>query len=334
MKKYLFLLVCPLLWFAGVTSGQNVTHAEYFFNTDPGVGNGTAIELTAGEEVDFITSVSTGGLDGGFHTLFVRFRNEEGIWSLLQGSTFIVNTYEPEPLSLLASAEYFFDDDPGVNNGTPITVTSGYETDVVLEIFMNDFQDLGPGFHHLFLRFQNENGTWGISPGRALYISDTIVTEPAFPLVAAEYYIDEDPGFGMGFPFTFDPCFELEETFMLPVSDLSDGDHLLFVRFRNDYETWGLPKSCEFSVTSVGVESYADDGFSVYPNPAIGYTTVKCQEVVEIEMLNITGKCILNQQLMPGSTHLYLEGVPPGIYLLRCVNQGRSITKRLVVLKP
>lgn len=37
---------------------------------------------------------------------------------------------------------------------------------------------------------------------------------------------------------------------------------------------------------------------------------------------------------MPGSTLLSLEGVPPGIYLLRYVNQGGSITKRLVVLKP
>jgi hypothetical protein len=334
MKKYLFLLVCPLLWFAGVTSGQNITHAEYFFDTDPGVGNGTAIELTAGEEVNFTATVSTEGLDGGFHTIFVRFRNEEGVWSLAHGSSFYVNTLEPVTLPALAFAEYFFDDDPGVNNGTPVTIVIDYEIGFALEIALNNHQELGPGFHHLYLRSKDLNGTWGLSQGRAFYIPDTTMTEPSFPMVAAEYYMDDDPGFGMGFPLTFNTGFEVEETFMLPVSDLSDGEHLLFVRFKNDHETWGLPKSCEFSVTSVGVDSYSDDQFLVYPNPAINFIKVEIAFAGEIEILDMNGKIRIRRQIQPGSTTIGLAEMPAGIYLLRCSNPDKIFTKRFVVLKP
>jgi PKD repeat protein len=249
MKKYLFLLIYILLWTTGNSPGQNITQAEYFFNTDPGVGNAIPLIFTAGEEVNFSATISTEGLDGGFHTLFIRFLDEEGTWSIAQGRAFLVNTYQPEPYLPMVDAEFFFDDDPGVNNGTPIAFESNFETEFIREISMNDFPDLEPGFHNLFIRFKDEYNKWSIAQGRSFYIPDTTDTEPALPLTAAEYYVDNDPGFGMGTALDFEPGLEVDETFMVPVSGIPAGEHLLYVRFMNENNIWGIPQSHGFSIT-------------------------------------------------------------------------------------
>lgn len=57
MKRILILLILAVLGALGRTAAQSVTAAEYFVNTDPGVGNGTPIPIpTPGDTVSGATS--------------------------------------------------------------------------------------------------------------------------------------------------------------------------------------------------------------------------------------------------------------------------------------
>ena len=63
---------------------SGVAAAEYYFDTDPGRGNGTALSITNNSAT---ASASLVGLTGQ-HTLHVRSQDRAGNWSTLQSFTF------------------------------------------------------------------------------------------------------------------------------------------------------------------------------------------------------------------------------------------------------
>jgi hypothetical protein len=59
----------------------------------------------------------------------------------------------------ITAAEYFVDVDPGVGYGIPVTVIPGH---TVSGNFILNTTGLTPGFHNLYVRGPNLNGTVGI----------------------------------------------------------------------------------------------------------------------------------------------------------------------------
>ncbi len=109
MKFLLKYLALSVLLSATTCVGfaQNIINAEYFFDTDPGVGNGTALSVgTPSDSVDFNATVSTTGLSRGYHLLYVRTKSNTGKWSLHQARRIYINELK------ITAAEYFYDTDP------------------------------------------------------------------------------------------------------------------------------------------------------------------------------------------------------------------------------
>ena len=113
----------------GTAWAQTVSRAEYFFDTDPGVGNGTSIAITAGALVEVNAEIDLTGLAAGVHTLFVRTRDSNGRWSLTEGRTFLIQATPVITTPTITAAEYFLDTDPGSGKGTSLTVTAGGTVD-------------------------------------------------------------------------------------------------------------------------------------------------------------------------------------------------------------
>ena len=112
--KQLYLLLAICLAFIKA-EGQVVVKAEYFWDTDPGIGSGTVITIGSAlhqDSVNITQTISTAGLSAGTHYLYIRTKDSNGHWSLSEGMD--VNV-----LPLIVGAEYFWDTDPGVGNGTP-----------------------------------------------------------------------------------------------------------------------------------------------------------------------------------------------------------------------
>ncbi|MCA6410354.1 MAG: hypothetical protein IM575_14625, partial [Cytophagales bacterium] len=122
---------------------QSVVRAEYFFDTDPGAGNGTLISFTpTGGDVTFTTSISTASLSQGFHQLAIRLKESGGLWSQFEARGFYI-TASTTDVANITAAEYFFDTDPGQGSGTPISVTAGATTNFTVSI---PTASLGAGF--------------------------------------------------------------------------------------------------------------------------------------------------------------------------------------------
>src|SRR5437867_1264221 len=119
MKRKLFLPLAAALLFYHARA-QQLTSAEYFFDSDPGVGNGTSLSVSAGDSILFAGNISTSGLSDGFHFLYLRAKDDNGVWSISERRSFYISSLAP--VATLGAAEYFFDSDPGVGNGTPLSV--------------------------------------------------------------------------------------------------------------------------------------------------------------------------------------------------------------------
>lgn len=71
----------------------NITFAEYFFDTDPGFGNGTSIALTPGVDISNLTfAANTSALTAGTHNLYIRSLDD---WSITSVRPFDVGTALP-----------------------------------------------------------------------------------------------------------------------------------------------------------------------------------------------------------------------------------------------
>ncbi|RLD60088.1 MAG: hypothetical protein DRJ05_05315, partial [Bacteroidetes bacterium] len=135
---------------------QQIIEAEYFIDTDPGVGNGIDIPITPDENIEISFSTDLPGLETGYHTLSVRFMDENGTWTL----SGIRNLYvEPEAKTgQIIAAEYFFDTDPGVGNGIPLSISNSDTLDIAMDIPVPT--DIEYGNHRLSIRTQSTDGLW------------------------------------------------------------------------------------------------------------------------------------------------------------------------------
>lgn len=233
-----------------VLSSAAVASAEYFFDTDPGVGLGKKFpSFTSGNPVNLNVQADVTGLTTGFHNLFIRTKDANGKWSMYDGRVFYV---QPQTVALstapVVAAEYFFDTDPGIGNGTALA--SFTQNGIVSLTRQVSVAGQTSGFHNLFIRTKDANGKWGMYEGRVVYIQPPIASTIAEPIIAAEYFLNTDPGIGLG--TIINTGVETNElTLNIPsiaTSPLQTGTHNVFIRVKNKAGKWGLAERRTFSI--------------------------------------------------------------------------------------
>lgn len=246
--------------------------AEYFIDTDPGTGNGVPLAIgPAGNVINFTANIPTASLGSGFHFLAIRTRSADGHWSLFEARGFYTSANTANAGAITA-AEYFIDADPGVGNGNPTSIgASGNTVNFTASI---PTTALTPGFHTLAIRTRNVDGTWGLFEVRPFYISTSSAN--ATPIVAAEFFIDADPGPGNGTPVAIGPNGNtVNFTASIPTASLSTGFHTLAIRTRNSNGEWGLFETRPFYISTqaanMGIVSAAE--YFIDTDPGVGNGT-------------------------------------------------------------
>ncbi|MGV6831999.1 MAG: T9SS type A sorting domain-containing protein [bacterium] len=175
----------------------NIAGAEYWFDTDPGLGNANSLTISGTpSETTENFAIPLGSLDVGFHSIGIRTQNTDGIWSLYDNRIFyIFEETSNDPISNIAGAEYWFDTDPGFGSGTPLTISGSPQQ--ATESYVIPLGSLEPGFHNLGIRVQNLDGTWSLYDKRVFYILDTEEFNVA-PITEMEFLYDAELGFGTG----------------------------------------------------------------------------------------------------------------------------------------
>ena len=105
---------------------------------------------------------------------------------------------------------------------------------------------IGP--HYYEVRMQGTNGTWSNWQGKWFRVAGET------HLTAAEWFVDTDPGYGLGTPIplpTDGAWDEPEEDFMVSgvtVTNLTEGRHQLIIRAKDSNGDWGIPSQTTFYV--------------------------------------------------------------------------------------
>ena len=253
MKKLLFVF----LFFVSCLTihGQKlVVQGEYFWDTDPGVGNGIAVNATDGNFDTALENILQNGinvstLSSGAHSFNVRVKGQDNSWSAVFKQTIFV---QPTQTSLTRSVnvvmgEYFWDTDPGVGNGTPVIALDGNFNTCVEDILSSNISvaSLSLGAHSFNVRVKGFDNSWGAVFKQTIFIESTPTAVTRTVRVSqAEYFWDTDPGVGNGtvvlaFDGNFDTPIENIISSNISVATLGLGAHSFNVRVKGFDNSWG-----------------------------------------------------------------------------------------------
>ena len=253
-----------MLLAAVMAMSQTVSRVEYYWDTDPGRGRGTAITgVTGSNMVTVNTSISTAGLSPGIHTLGLRSRSNSGMWSATGIRQVVVG---PQ----ISRVEYFYDLDPGLGEGL-LYPTTEMSSSLTIDNAQFSATGIGDGYHRLGIRAQaGTNGMW--SP---TYWQEVLVNAAGISQI--EYFYDTDPGFDSGIAYTaFTPSATVNiNSATLSATGISDGYHRLGIRAKSAGNgMWSPTYWQEVLVNNAGisqVEYYWDSPDPGYGN-ALAYT--------------------------------------------------------------
>lgn len=199
----------------------------------------------------------------------------------------------------LTNAEYFFDVDPGVGSGLPLSIPGGQTN---FDITANLTQGLATGMHVLNVRAKDDNGNWGFAERRQFYIPVNSTTDPPIEdITAMEYFIDEDLGFGSGITVIISSGSVVDLPLeLIDVSALSTGFHAIYIRTKNADNVWSFTETRAFFIPSAtttdppianinAMEYYIDDDPGVGSATTIGGAT---GSVVDFPLITIDANAL------------------------------------------
>ena len=215
---------------------EDITRIEYYWDKDPGIGNGNALNFTAGSVVDLTNDLSASGLKAGIHTLYLRAVSDKHF-----SQTYTRQFYVPVTEEKITRIEYYWDKDPGVGKGNALNFTNGSTVDLTQNLSASGLKE---GMHTLYLRAVS-NKHFSQTYTRQFYV-------PATPheIEAIEYWFDKDPGVGNATRMAATQIGDSVKTaFDVTTDDLTDGVHLIGLRTLTD-GTWSETKVRRFLVRS------------------------------------------------------------------------------------
>ncbi|MCC6476843.1 hypothetical protein IT157_07270, partial [bacterium] len=238
-----------LFYVLGSNFATDIVEAEYWLDTDPGAGGGTALTITQGANPVAIASLPFESVPIGLHSLGIRFKDDRDIWSSSEVRLFYV--IGNNSATDIVEAEYWLDTDPGAGGGTALTITQGANPVAIASL---PFESAPIGLHSLGIRFKDDREIWSSSEVRLFYVVNPIYMAAGHIITGAEYFINYDPGEGYGAPIAlptdgnWDSAFE---TITDSVSNIPGGKHWLGVRFLDDRGIWSNVLIDSFTVTPI-----------------------------------------------------------------------------------
>ena len=239
-----------LLPTAVVHSAASTLVAVEAFLDDPDLtpGDGTPLSLDGDPNQalrEGLGAVDLTQVPAGVHTVYVRFLDDHGDWSIPVGQSF----YIPEGsqgsgnniggANKIQTAEAYFDTDPGSGSGVPVAIPADGTIDASLEVLLGnvDLTGVTPGLHTIYVRFQDQAGVWSSPIGQPVYITPELIgsTGGANLITTAQYQID-----GGAFQTAtaqdgvFDSFLEVVDTTLSASNDY----HTFRVRFQNSAGHW------------------------------------------------------------------------------------------------
>lgn len=330
-------------------SKTTITGGEYFFDADPGFGNGIPITVSPVDSIILQNfNAATASLSEGYHKLYGRLIDNTGSWSF----TFRRNIEVFKDVdNKVDKVEYFFTTDLGV--GECISVT--FATPSADGSFTFDIPrgSIPASASTLFVRVQNDlDGKWSLTQLKAL-------TE-LLPLTLLDFSAVKQNNTAL---LTWQTANEVNTSYF-NVLRSKNGIHFSSVGQQPANNTPGSKNNYSYKDDITGLEpgivyyrlqmvdldgTYsfskinrisidADGGkIRIYPNPAGNYFIISHYKIANaakatIQIKDMAGRTLVNQKFSSGSVQrVNISSLSKGMYLVSVVINGDVHTEKLMV---
>lgn len=332
-----FLLLWGSLW-----AQSQVVAGEWFFDgPDPGLGQANAFaafspdtSITASDQIDL------SALAPGLHRWNVRVQDDRGVWSHTYTRSFLL--LPRDSASDLAGGEWFWDEDPGLGQGQPLTQAG--QSDSLTWIVALD--TLPAGIHHLYVRVKDQDGIWSHTYRRGIYVAAL----PDAPIERLTYYYRGPDSNSATFTYNLSqPQHYVDLSFNPEAGDLQDSVSydLCITAVRTDSVV--SCEQCETFLyrredntgggggdTTTSVTTGPSAGMRLYPNPNRGQFEVQLpalrQQKAHLQVFDAQGRQVYAQTLPPQDARrvaVHLARPVAGMYFV-VVEAGTSMwTQRM-----
>jgi len=318
-----FLYLIPFFSFSQYPRDQKIIAGEYFINSDPGEGNGTAINTGGTPLWEVTINVPNISLPIG-SKFYVRFKSSNGKWSAPR--SIMRKPYFENSGGSIQYEECFINTDPGQGNGQQVTFLNGIAEINGLTLKRGD---------KVYVRVKDNMNRW--SPARPVTFNFKEIDK-------AEYYIQYGSGGNTNSqimnlsPYNPYSCIYSANADNIPRNNLDT----VLIRFQTKdkfYSQWAKRR-----LDNVGIEEKWQNAFHFFnfPNPFSNQTKV-CFELpeksfVNLRIIGLLGNKFLvlaNEQMSKGKHEIQFDGsiLPDGIYYCRLEADNGCNSIKLVIQK-
>lgn len=221
-----------------VSYTHNMANAEYFFDTDPGYGNGFALPVNTTGNINqtFNIGLSPHNLSQGVHTFGVRVKDTKNDWSLTHTRPFLVLGFGSGESENITHVEYFYDS-LKVNKSNLISqaVSPDGFNSIALPLAIN----LSQGVHSVSFRAKDNTGKYSLFHTRVFLVLGVGSGNPT-AISQIEYFFDTDPGYGNGTQVVYAADGSGTAILNLNLASMSAGVHTIYVRVKDNNGSWSL----------------------------------------------------------------------------------------------
>ena len=166
------------------------------------------------------------------YILFIQFLLSLFLWTL-----------HAKAQNTIVRIEYSVDSMPDNGLATSIPISSATNITANFNLHINN---LGRGFHTLFLRAQDQLGNWSVCQNMPFYRLqlDSIIAHKQINYL--EYFVDTLTEFGSGTSIPLNPISFDNTAFNLPLANVSRGFHTLFLRAKDGQGNWSMCENVTF----------------------------------------------------------------------------------------
>ena len=340
MKK----IIALWLVLSGFIYAQNIVYLEYFFDTDPGFNNANSIPVTPADVIEINTNIDIDALAVGFHSLYIRAKDENGAWSFIHRKTFYKDKIPVDPDLKLVKMEYFFDTDPGAGRGIVVPLTAN---SIVEKSFTADLSGLDNGMHTLYFRVKDESNVWSFVHQKT-FLKENIGSD--VPKISAiSYYFTKDDYKSETVTLNdFTAADSISRTFIADVSNLPEnGTYMMhvFVSDEKGIRSIAYTHEVDLTVTDIDESSLLPKKYNLsqnFPNPFNPQTEIKFdipkRSHVTLTVYNALGQKVadlVDKEYKPGyyKIHWNASKFSSGVYFYRIRSDNFVSTKKMMLLK-
>lgn len=108
-------------------------------------------------------------------------------------------------------------------------------------------------------------------------------------------------------------------------------EYVVIVTAKNEADEWIIKTANVTTPEGIGYEDIEDVRFNIYPNPATSTVFVETNGNAQVNIIDMTGRCVKSVELTDNVSTINIEDINEGIYFIMIQNENNRIVEKLIV---